>query len=24
MLSDGEIIVNNGFENDAVIPPPQW
>ena len=21
MLSDGEIIVNNGFENDAVIPP---
>jgi hypothetical protein len=24
MLSDGEIIVNNGFENDAVIPPHQW
>ena len=24
MLSDGEIKMNNGFENDAVIPPPQW
>ena len=22
MLSDGEIKVNNGFEHDAVIPPP--